>query len=1025
MAIKKVLAPLILGLYALGSTALPENHTDALVNAAIDAGTFANPSKNVRPRFRYWVPDASVDPDTLADDVRQAGVVGAGGVEILGYYLYGGTAQGTGTFAPDDWSIYGWGTPAWQSAFNTLLQAHVDNDLIVDFALGPNQGQGVPAPEHSEGLAWDLYSYNISVPIGGTYDDIIPGWSIGKLQAVVSGLVSSSVNVTVPPGPSYGGSGSLNATGTYPSLPGDQPFNRTQVTLAASSLQDLTDQVGPNGRLTYTFPSNSTGEGFTLFVIYLIHSDYRAQQDPELLGGPQTAPQTFLQNGSWAVDHFSVLGAQTITNFWEQYVLTNGTKELLMSVGNYGWEDSIELRENIFWTENYTSHFQGDHGYDITKYLPILFHQNTLGFGTEPPVWWITDEADFGNSHIADYRETLTNLYGFYVEALNQWHHDYLDVQFSAQVSYNLAMDMLQNVPNVDAPECESLGFNHLIDGYRQYCGPANLAGKRLVSTECGANVLEAYQETLPELLFDVKRSIAGSVTQFVFHGFPYSGPYGNTTWPGFTTFNDMFAEMHGPRQPAWAEFYQDTMNFTARLSYIFQSGIPKMDLAFYMKITTFPSIVRNYLPTDLEEAGYAYEYISPENFGLPEAYVSNGVYAPNRQAFKAMIIRANDSMTVNGTEEIAKLANEGLPIVFSGGLPIYVAQYEPRNGTATVSSVLQSITSLPNVHVVPYDNLADSVASLGIQPLTSIKSNGSWFTYWRRDDLVGADYVFVYNDGQYLGLGNGYSEGTVEFASTGTPYFLDAWTGQQIPIANFTRSNHSTTIPFQLAGNQSIIVAFADSNSSILCSTSQSNSTGSPCAPSNSINDPSRSLPTAAGPVQNLTNWTLVVEQWDPPSNLSNIVPSATVKYNTTHQLSSLTSWADISGIGPNVSGRGYYNTTFTWPPSSAKTPSSHGGASNSSAYIDFGAIFHTIRVRINGETLPPLDLTWAKADITPYLKQGENEVEAVVSTPLLNVLRPIWDQLLSSGAGPAIPANILPVQDYGLLMPVSVVPY
>lgn len=73
---------------------MPYNHTDALVNAAIDAGTFTNPSQNVRPRFRYWVPDASVDLTTLAEDVRQAGVVGAGGVEILGYYLYGGTAQG-------------------------------------------------------------------------------------------------------------------------------------------------------------------------------------------------------------------------------------------------------------------------------------------------------------------------------------------------------------------------------------------------------------------------------------------------------------------------------------------------------------------------------------------------------------------------------------------------------------------------------------------------------------------------------------------------------------------------------------------------------------------------------------------------------------------------------------------------------------------------------------------------------------------------------------------------------------------
>lgn len=82
----------------------------------------------------------------------------------------------------------------------------------------------------------------------------------------------------------------------------------------------------------------------------------------------------------------------------------------------------------------------------------------------------------------------------------------------------------LENIPVVDAPECESLDFSDLIDGYRQYAGPANLAGKRVVSSECGAVHGEAFFQTLPELLWHVKRSYAGSVNQFVFHGFPYSG---------------------------------------------------------------------------------------------------------------------------------------------------------------------------------------------------------------------------------------------------------------------------------------------------------------------------------------------------------------------------------------------------------------------------------------------------------------------------------------------------------------------
>lgn len=65
-------------------------------------------------------------------------------------------------------------------------------------------------------------------------------------------------------------------------------------------------------------------------------------------------------------------------------------------------------------------------------------------------------------------------------------------------------MDMLANVPYVNAPECESLGFDHVIDSYRQYAGPANLAGKRVISSEEGAVSGESYSQTLPELMWCV-----------------------------------------------------------------------------------------------------------------------------------------------------------------------------------------------------------------------------------------------------------------------------------------------------------------------------------------------------------------------------------------------------------------------------------------------------------------------------------------------------------------------------------------
>lgn len=98
----------------------------SLVKASPNTGTFQNPSVHVRPKFRYWIPDASVDPTVVASDVRAAGNVGAGGLELLGYYLYGGppsNGAGRGDSAPVDWAEYGFGTQVWCKVFHLLGSA--------------------------------------------------------------------------------------------------------------------------------------------------------------------------------------------------------------------------------------------------------------------------------------------------------------------------------------------------------------------------------------------------------------------------------------------------------------------------------------------------------------------------------------------------------------------------------------------------------------------------------------------------------------------------------------------------------------------------------------------------------------------------------------------------------------------------------------------------------------------------------------------------------------------------------------
>ena len=62
-----------------------------------------------------------------------------------------------------DWSTYGFGTKEFKEIFLAALRAHKDAGLQMDFPLGPNQGQGVPAEPDDEGLQWDLVGLSTNI----------------------------------------------------------------------------------------------------------------------------------------------------------------------------------------------------------------------------------------------------------------------------------------------------------------------------------------------------------------------------------------------------------------------------------------------------------------------------------------------------------------------------------------------------------------------------------------------------------------------------------------------------------------------------------------------------------------------------------------------------------------------------------------------------------------------------------------------------------------------------------------------
>lgn len=202
---------------------------------------------------------------------------------------------------------------------------------------------------------------------------------------------------------------------------------------------------------------------------------------------------------------------------------------------------------------------------------------------------------------------------------------------------------------------------------------------------------------------------------------------------------------------------------------------------------------------------GYTYNYLSPENFALGTAYVQNGLLAPTRQQFKALILQENDTMTVEGVSFLQTYAQKGLPIIISGGLP---SNYASSNLSAIqfAQATMQAITNLSNVYVIEEVEFAGVLASIGIEPRALISNtNGLWYPIWR-ETADGDIHVFVYNDGVAR-------SGNISFASTGTPYLLNSWTGEQTALLNYVVVDSRTIITFNLESTETLIVLFKTSN--------------------------------------------------------------------------------------------------------------------------------------------------------------------------------------------------------------------
>ncbi|KAF2136702.1 uncharacterized protein K452DRAFT_127448 [Aplosporella prunicola CBS 121167] len=980
-----------------------------LVGPALCAGentnSFQSPANEYRAKFRYWLPDASVPNEVVARDIAAMAKVGAGGFEFLPYYQYGLPEAINGVEPPTDWTKYGFGTDAFRQTFRAALEAAEANGVLMDFSQGANQGQGTPAVPGTEGLAVELDYVNVTLAGGDTFDGALP---LSKQPPV---QVTSFMHALEEFGEqtllSVVAAEVVNQSTT---LTSSDSYGATIDLITVGDIVDLTDSVGANNSLTWTAPAGGTS--WRVFAFYERYTNQRSVS-------PGLNATDYIQNGSWTVDHFSAAGGKKLTDFFDEHVIPDEeTRELLAKVGKYAWEDSLEMETSLWWTPGFQDKFEQNRGYSIRECLPLLMQPSNYWVQSMMP-WtetFVSANSTFTENCNEDYRITLNEGYQEYLGHYQQWAHG-LGIEYSAQPAYNLPLNALDDIPLLDGPEGESLGFDNIIDTYRQFSGPIHLTGKKVLSSECGAVGGAPYLQTVPDLLWSVNRGLATGISMHVLHGYAYSGEYANTTWPSYTTFTYRFSEMWGLHQPVWRHM-RDAMEYIARNQWVSQSGTPKVDLVFYQY--SAPWIVEaRYQNTNLETLGYTYDYLGPGNLQRPEAVVKENVLAPNGPAYKALIFSNQTSLTSGAVSRIHEFASAGLPIFFVGATnftSIGQGSGEAASVSASMSAILDS--GLENVYkVASADDLPTALTTAGILPRLSFSTGTkSWYSFWRRNETI--DYAFLYNDG------NETHTSTVSFAAPehSIPYVFDAWTGAVSPVLQYaTGPSTNINIKITLAPNQTTILGFASPDSALPAPAPRMHVTaatgglaalrlaanGSVVAvltgPASLTLSDGRTVDLAPSdtpllPPTNLSVWDVAVHSWDATADMFSMATAI-----TRHNFSAvpLRPWNQLDpGLG-NASGTATYTTTFGTPNTTTSSSASL------SAFLTLTPhLTNTARASLNGIPLPPLDPANPRTRIPDEAllpRGGLNRLTVEVATTLFNVVRAqaMEDKVWTAGVG------------------------
>lgn len=934
------------------------------------AGDFADPPSAAKPSIRYWLPAAMVQEDTLRADLQDIAALGYGTVEVCSLTFF------TANIEPG----YEWGTDNWDKAMHIIVDEAQKLGLNVDFTNGDAYPIRMPSVANAddEGSSYEITFGQHTLAAGETYNAALPARRTIRVAGTPKLLSAYAYKVA--------GEKLLeldSAVNLMPYITVDEAANQ-------------------NSTLNWTAPDDGDYELFFFFEQPTAHTDGSFNQG---------------ETGPYVVDHFGLAGAQACIDYWTGVFEKDPSLTYVSNI----FSDSIEIFADNEWTRGFETIFEELKGYDIRPYLPTLGYISYYN-SVDGPGYSFTDSKLTSQVRF-DYNDVLTYCFENYHLKPLQAFAESMGMDARYQVAYNIPTDIVGSALHVAIPEIEGTSFDQL----RLMASAVHMRENPLglYSMEIGFENNNTYGQTYEDLLWRMKRAWAAGINKPYLHGASYSG-----NWNGpimtFPPLNDQM--FYWPGYHAWSIVVSNVWNrntstenaravidYMARTNYVMQKT-QKVDLAVFREV--FDGVGDG--PMDgadyqdgglLNSLGYSYEFLDTEILELDTAVVTNGVLNEAGPAYKAIILSNQNVISYQAAADLAALAEAGLPIIIVGNAPsslMYLGDQVKDGHTDTeIADIFAKLLAKDTVkQVANYSDVPAALAQVGVYA-DAAYANAVDILAKHTTDGTG-EYYYFYNysrTGSYPNIDKtaAFSEKdvVVTLQGQGKPYYMNAWTGEIVPIAEYTTNADGTvTVPLHFGEDEAKLI--------VLLTDNEATANGiKPLESAVTRKDGDDAVEAVDGKLvlKATSNGSTLLHMdngRDITVTAENVQPEIAINewklsINSIHQgdtlyfrdskwtqldtviVNELKSWDQINPDWKNISGIGTYTATFELD---------NGWDEGHGAYISIGEVTDTYTLTVNGVQLPTVDQIAKVIDIGPYVQAGENTVVIKVATTLYNAV-------------------------------------